>query len=160
MQTTFDNYDKQLFFCQKLYTCFYCDLKYTEYHNHRFFELVYVVSGSAVHILDGDSRIISTGDYMIMDYNSYHEYRASTDDFAVINCLFLSKAIDSTMPESHDFPDLLKSCQFRFNKIVMSSTPTNRFFMTTPEKLNYCLPKCARNAEIRKPDISTICVRF
>ena len=139
MQTTFDNYDKQLFFAKSYIHAFYCDLKYTEYHNHRFFELVYVVSGSAVHILDGDSRIISTGDYMIMDYNSYHEYRASNDDFAVINCLFLSKAIDSTMPESHDFPDLLKSCQFRFNKIVMGSTPANRFFHDDTGKIKLLL---------------------
>ena len=147
MQKSFDNADKQVFFAKNYIHAFYCDLRYTEYHNHRFFELVYVVSGSATHILDGEVRTISTGDYMIMDYNSFHEYRALTDDFAVINCLFLSKSIDATMPECHDFIDLLKSCQFRFNKIIMSSTPANRFFHADSGKIGRLLSEMCDECE-------------
>ena len=65
---------------------------------------------------------------MLMDYSSFHEYNATTDDFAVINCLFLSKVIDNTMPDCRNLEELFKSYHLHLNKLVMTDTPVNRFF--------------------------------
>ena len=143
MQTSFSDLDKQFFFSENYIHAFFCDEKIAKYHNHRFFELVYVVSGSAVHSTSDKQRIISAGDYMFMDYRTFHEYKAITDDFTVINCLFLSKAIDKSMPECEDFMELLKSYQFRLNRIILSDSPANRFFHDDSGKIkNMLLEMC------------------
>lgn len=128
MYRLFNEYDWHEFFNNDFIHAFYCNHKKSAYHNHKFFELVYVVSGKAIHKIDSDVREISVGDYMFMDYSTFHEYEALTDDFAVINCLFLSKIIDKTMPDCRDFNQLLKSYNLRLNKVIMQDAPVNRFF--------------------------------
>lgn len=124
----FNEFDRHEFFSKTYIHAFYCDQKKSAYHNHRFFELVYVVSGRAVHKIDNDIREITVGDYMFMDYSTFHEYEALTDDFAVINCLFLSKVIDKTMPDCCDFNQLLKSYHLHLNKVIMQEKAVNHFF--------------------------------
>ena len=58
-----------------------------ESHTHDFFELVYVVKGTAVHILNAEEGVLTEGDYFIMDYGSVHSYSKS-EDFTLINCIF------------------------------------------------------------------------
>ncbi len=128
MLKSFTDFDKMTFFSETYIHAFYCDTKRSAYHNHNFFELVYVARGRGLHKQDNDVREISVGDYMFMDYSTFHEYEALTDDFAVINCLFLSKGIDKTMPDCCNFNELLKSYHLRLNKIILKDTPVNRFF--------------------------------
>ncbi len=125
-QTVFTKSDEKAFFEENFIHAFYCDLNSYQKHSHDYFEIMYVANGSATHTHDGETRTVTVGDYLLMDYNCFHEYRALTSNFAVINCLFLSKAIDKTIHGCTDFGDLLKSCQFRFK--VISEIPTNRFF--------------------------------
>ena len=128
MLKSFTDFDKMTFFSETYIHAFYCDTKRSAYHNHNFFELVYVARGRGLHKQDNDVREISVGDYMFIDYSTFHEYEALTDDFAVINCLFLSKGIDKTMPDCCNFNELLKSYHLRLNKIILKDTPVNRFF--------------------------------
>ncbi len=137
MKTDFTVADEKAFFEEKFIHAFYCDLKSYQKHSHNYFEIMYVASGTAIHTHDGETRTVSAGDYMLMDYSCFHEYKAITDDFAVINCLFLSKAIDKTIPDCTDFGDLLKSCQFRVK--VISGAPTNRFFHDDSGKIGKLL---------------------
>lgn len=139
MQKTFSDLDKQNFFKENYIHAFYCDDKSALYHKHNFFELVYVVSGSAEHSTSDEKHIITKGDYMFMDYSTCHEYTAITEDFAVINCLFLSKAIDKTMPDCDNFLELLKSYQLRLNKIILNDSPVNRFFHDDSGKIEQIL---------------------
>ena len=39
-----------------------------------FFELVYVMKGTAVHTLNKEEGVLTEGDYFIMDYGSVHSY--------------------------------------------------------------------------------------
>ena len=128
MLRDFTDFDKMTFLSETYIYAFYCDVRRSTYHNHNFFELLYVAKGKGLHKQDNDVREISVGDYMFMDYSTFHEYEALTDDFAVINCLFLSKGIDKTMPDCCDFNELLKSYHLRLNKIILKETPVNRFF--------------------------------
>lgn len=128
MSEMFTEFDKNLFLNESYIYAFYCSVKKAHYHNHNFFELVYVVSGKGIHKLGNDVREITAGDYMFMDYSTFHEYEAITDDFTVINCLFLSKGIDKAMTDCEDFHELLKSYHLRLNKVILKETPVNRFF--------------------------------
>ena len=128
MFKNFTDFDRMTFFSETYIHAFYCDTKRTKYHNHNFFELVYVVKGKGIHKINNDVREISAGDYMFMDYSTFHEYEAISEDFNLINCLFLSKGIDKTMPDCRDFNELLKSYHLRLNKIILKETPVNRFF--------------------------------
>ena len=93
MVSNLNNFDKNLFFNETYIYAFYCNTKKCAYHNHNFFELVYVVSGKGIHKIDNEVHEISEGDYMFMDYSTFHEYEAVSDDFAVINCLFLANIV-------------------------------------------------------------------
>ena len=57
-------------------------------HQHVFFELVYVMHGSAVHRLGSDAARLREGDFFIVDKGSFHCYQ-ETDAFEIVNCLFL-----------------------------------------------------------------------
>jgi quercetin dioxygenase-like cupin family protein len=57
-------------------------------HRHIFFELVYIVSGTATHHLEQDTTQLRAGDYFIIDTGSIHCYR-DVRNFEIINCLFL-----------------------------------------------------------------------
>ena len=139
MKDQFSDFEKNLFFSENFIHAFYCDTKRSSYHNHNFFELVYVVEGKGLHKLETDVREINVGDYMFMDYSTFHEYEGLTDDFCIINCLFLSKGVDKTMPDCHDFNDLLKSYHLRLNKIILQETPVNRFFHDVSGKIGRLL---------------------
>ncbi len=150
MWDEFSKFDRQAFFTKDFIHAFYCPLKVAKYHNHRFFELVYVVSGTAVHKTDTDVREITVGDYMFMDYSTFHEYKAVTDDFAVINCLFLSKCIDKSLNDCTDFNQLLKSYHLRLNKVVLYDAPINRFFRDESGDIGRILHRMCEERTARK----------
>ena len=58
-----------------------------ESHNHDFFELVYVMKGTAVHTLNKEEGVLTEGDYFIMDYGSVHSYAKSLHWSTVFSCL-------------------------------------------------------------------------
>lgn len=151
MLKSFTDFDKMTFFSETYIHAFYCDTKRSAYHNHNFFELVYVARGRGLHKQDNDVREISVGDYMFMDYSTFHEYEALTDDFAVINCLFLSKGIDKTMPDCCNFNELLKSYHLRLNKIILKDTPVNRFFHDDNGKIGRLLNEMCCECREKNP---------
>lgn len=78
-------------------------------HTHEFLELAYVLHGSAMHKLnETDEKLITQGDYVIIDYLSKHSY-ASVDngDLAVINLLFLPEIVDKSLSYCNNFQTLL-----------------------------------------------------
>lgn len=98
-----------------------------EYHDHQFFELVYITGGCAVHTLNDSSAKISTGDYFIIDYGSIHKYSESKN-LTLINCLFLPELIDTTLQDCHSFDTLVQTCLIRYYTPALGQTPVNRIF--------------------------------
>lgn len=96
-------------------------------HGHDFFELVYVLKGTAVHTLNSDEGVLTEGDYFIMDYGSVHSYTKS-EDFTLINCIFLPEVIDETMTGCHSLDELLHVCLIRYYTSIPGETPVNRIF--------------------------------
>ncbi|MNI11218.1 HTH-type transcriptional activator Btr [compost metagenome] len=74
-------------------------------HTHDFIELVFVVSGSAVHHMSGHRYQLKAGDVFVLEPNVYHSYRGdSTTEAVVYNVLFdpglLRKELDALMQMS------------------------------------------------------------
>lgn len=83
-----------------------CDVSYARLHRHEFFEFVYVLDGSAEHTINGHTMIISKGDYFLIDMNGSHSYTALTEDFSLLNCLFLPEALGSHLSGARSITDL------------------------------------------------------
>lgn len=79
-----------------------------EPHRHSFFELVYVLRGSATHHLGDDTMRITAGDYFIIDPGTVHCYQ-NTEDFYIINCLFLPAYIDRALGDCPSLASLLSN---------------------------------------------------
>lgn len=82
-------------------------------HCHIFFELVYVVSGTATHHLGNETTQLHAGDYFIIDTGSIHCYQ-NVDDFEIVNCLFLPEYIDRALSECPSLSLLLSNQALRF----------------------------------------------
>ena len=98
-------------------------------HRHIFFELVYVVSGTAAHHLMGETAQLRAGDYFIVDTGSVHCYR-DVRDFEIINCLFLPEYIDRALTDCPSLSSLLSNQVLRFGLPVNIQT-ADRIFHDT-----------------------------
>ncbi|MEC0266223.1 AraC family transcriptional regulator [Paenibacillus anseongense] len=67
-------------------------------HSHDFIELVYVVSGQADHVFEGESYQIQTGDVFIINPGEVHTYRTKPGEgIEIINCLFTPELIHESL---------------------------------------------------------------
>jgi len=112
-------------------------------HSHSFFELAYVLSGSAIHWLDGEKRVIKKGDYLIMDYDAQHNYIKNEDEkFELVNCLFLPEFIDKTLKNKHNFNDIVNNYMIKLNNSVINISPANNIFNDEDGYIGQLLQGC------------------
>lgn len=111
-------------------------------HQHSFFELAYVLSGSAIHWLGGNERVINKGDYLIMDYDAHHNYIKNGEDFELINCLFLSEFIDKTLKDRRNFNDIVNNYMIKLNNSVINISPANNIFCDEDGYVGELLQRC------------------
>lgn len=84
-----------------------------EPHRHSFFELVYVLRGTATHYLGDDVTQLHPGEYFIIDTGSVHCYR-DVDNCHIVNCLFLPEYIDRALAECPSLSSLLSNQVMHF----------------------------------------------
>lgn len=118
-------------------------------HNHTFFELVYVTSGSTLHTLNSVSGPLGPGDYFIVDYGSEHSY-AGSKNFTLINCLFLPEIIDDTLKNCRSFEELMHVCLLRYYKLYFGKTSANRIFHDDDGRILHLLTGMMKEYEERK----------
>lgn len=82
-------------------------------HRHAFFELVYILKGSATHWVGKESTSLRAGDYFIIDPGSEHSYR-DAEELELVNCLFLPAYIDRALGECPSLSSLLSNQVLRF----------------------------------------------
>ncbi|MBR5614148.1 MAG: helix-turn-helix domain-containing protein [Clostridia bacterium] len=93
-------------------------------HSHNFFELMYVVEGSLVHRVNSlEERVMKTGDYMIMDIGTIHEYTG--DNLKLINASFLPQAIEPELKDCKTLTELLKYSLFDLKEMQHIPFPVN-----------------------------------
>lgn len=94
-------------------------------HNHNYFELVYIVEGTALHTLNDVCSTLQPGDFFFVDYGSYHSY-TQCNDLRLINCLFLPEAIDETMADCSNLDEFLHACMLRYYNLTVGYTWADR----------------------------------
>ena len=82
-------------------------------HRHTFFELVYILKGTATHWVEQDSASLRAGDYFIIDPGSEHCYR-DAEDLELVNCLFLPEYIDRALEDCPSLSSLISNQVLRF----------------------------------------------
>ncbi|MBQ9977571.1 MAG: helix-turn-helix domain-containing protein [Clostridia bacterium] len=95
-------------------------------HRHIFFELVYIVNGTATHHLGEEKTKLNAGDFFIIDTGSAHCYR-DTKDFEIVNCLFLPEYVDRALSSCTSLSSLLSNQVLRFG-VPMDICAADRIF--------------------------------
>ena len=96
-------------------------------HDHHFFELAYVTSGTCKHTLNGTAGRLQAGDYFFIDYGSIHSYE-QVQDLELINCLFLPEFIDETLQGCKSLNELLHTCLLRYHRMIIGENWADRIF--------------------------------
>jgi AraC-like DNA-binding protein len=67
-------------------------------HTHEFIELVYLVSGRADHVFQGERHPIHAGDVFIINPGEVHTYRTEPGErIEIINCMFTPELIHESL---------------------------------------------------------------
>lgn len=82
-------------------------------HQHNYFELVYVLRGTAERKMSDAMIPVSAGDYYVANPLSAHGYE-NIRDLEVVHCLFLPEYIDRTLTDCPSISSLLSNRILRF----------------------------------------------
>lgn len=118
---------------------FICPSKARHSHTHNYLELAYVLKGSAIHNRNHTSTLIGEGDYFIVDYESQHSYKAITDSFELINCLFMPEFIDPSLKNCRSLQTVISSYQIHFKDIFFTANPSANTFRDDDGKIKTLL---------------------
>ncbi len=98
-------------------------------HGHDFLELSYITKGSMRHLIDGQSSVLTAGDYFIVDYGTKHAYESTSDTpLEVVNLLFYPEFLERTLAGRRRFEDVVNSYLLRFQYKTLRSSPTGKTF--------------------------------
>lgn len=118
-------------------------------HQHQYFELVYVLRGTAKRKMSDDLVPVSAGDYYVANPRSAHGY-ADLQDLEVVNCLFLPEYIDRALADCPSISALLSNQIFRFG-VPVDISITDRVFHDTDGSVR----RIIRNMEREYADCRT-----
>ncbi len=98
-------------------------------HDHSFLELTYILRGKAEHTLDGQTTVIGTGDYLIVDYGSRHAYQGlGIDGYDNLDCLFLPELLDPILRGTKSLRTVLEHYLLHFNMGALVQNPAHTVF--------------------------------
>ena len=81
----------------------------TEFHNHKFYELVYVCEGMVDHIMNGEHYLLGEGNYFFLSPNDKHMYVAiNSEPFKVMVFAFDPSMIDQSFTIETPFNEIIK----------------------------------------------------
>ena len=118
-------------------------------HDHHFFELVYVTSGTAEHTLNGSRSILKPNDFFFIDLGSYHSFEHAKN-LELINCLFLPEFIDETLQGCDSLDALLHSSMIRYSRLTVGQTWADRIFHDESGKIGTLLSEMVDEYENKK----------
>jgi AraC-like DNA-binding protein len=123
-----------------------------ENHRHDCLELVYVLNGTASHVLrkpDGsiENNTLVPGSYFFVDYNTYHAYHNGSDDFEIVNFLLLPTLIDRRLAPGTEFETMIRHPAIGFDVAMLSTTPVNRVFFDDDGYIRVAFEFARENAE-------------
>ncbi len=124
----------------------------TDYHDHDFLELTYVVQGRANHQIGAYTSVIGQGDYFIVDYGVRHKYtQIGQTPFVVINCLFLPRLIDETLSDCRKFQELADNYLIKFSYRNLSDCPTDRIYHDQDGQIGRLFSRLSKEYNEKQP---------
>ena len=118
-------------------------------HQHKFFELVYVLRGTAKRKLSDALVTVSAGDYYVANPRSAHGYE-DLQGLEVVNCLFLPEYIDRALTDCPSISALLSNRILRFG-VPVDISIADRVFHDTDGSVR----RIIRNMEREYADCRT-----
>lgn len=85
-------------------------------HKHEYIEVVYIVSGSATHVIEDRSYATKKGDLYIINVNTAHMFCAdkdATEPFVAYDLMFTPEFFDQALAGNYTFESLGDSYMFR-----------------------------------------------
>lgn len=96
-------------------------------HSHHFFELAYVMHGSALHQLGAQVFRVREGDFFIVDFGSFHRYQENRE-FEIINCLFAPEYVDRALANCPSLSALLSTQVRQFGVQPLDAPSADRIY--------------------------------
>ena len=83
-------------------------------HKHTFLEIVYVISGEAIHETAAGSYPVSRGDVIVVNYDSPHAFHEQPGDesFQAYDLMFTPDFLDTSLINTRDFGEMCSSMLF------------------------------------------------
>lgn len=80
-------------------------------HIHEFIEMVYILSGSGEHAINGTNYSVERGDLLFINYNQTHSFK-SNDGMVIVNCLMKPEFISQELVNSENANEILSLASF------------------------------------------------
>lgn len=83
-------------------------------HKHEFIEIVYVISGEAIHKTAGGSYKVSRGDVIIVNFDTPHAFyeQEGTERFVAYDLMFTPDFLDTSLISAYDFNEMCSTFLF------------------------------------------------
>ncbi len=84
-------------------------------HKHKFIEVVYILSGTATHYIEGETRRVGRGDLFIINTDTPHAFVPAndpSDPFLSYDLMFTAEFFDKSMTGEHSIESLNDSYAF------------------------------------------------
>lgn len=121
----------------------------TDFHNHDFFELVYVLDGRAHHFLNDLEITLSKNAFFVLDYECYHKY-IDCENLVVINCLFLPEFVDDLMKDCRTLDEMLRLTLYKYYTKNQVQSFERRIFHDDDSKILHLLLEMQEEYEQKK----------
>lgn len=122
-----------------------------DYHSHDYLELGYVQNGQLIHTFEGNTTIISPGDYYIVDYGKLHSYELIGDTpLSVLNCMFIPRLFDETLSKKTQLNDISSNHLLKFNLHTLTTQASNIIFHDDSGYIRELLLRMAKEYEDKK----------
>ncbi len=82
-------------------------------HSHEFLEIVYIARGSGTHHINEHQYEVTAGDVFFLNHSSKHTFRRISDDFLIINCVFLPGVLEDCLVQAGNAEYLLHSMLYQ-----------------------------------------------
>ena len=121
-------------------------------HGHEFLELTYITAGKVLHTLDGQEQTLGAGDYFIVDYGSWHSYRALGETgYGNIDCLFLPELLDPSLKGTVSLRIVLDHYLLHYNIRALTQNPAHMAFHDEDGRILELLGRMRQESEGQAP---------
>ena len=84
----------------------------SDIHVHDFIEIVYIINGTGVHLVNGIAYNVNKGDFLFINYGQTHEFTAGKDGMCFYNILIRPEFFSNDLLNSENAFELLSLSAF------------------------------------------------